>query len=237
MDKEIILIGYRTLLILVILFLLAKLMGKKQVSQLNLFDYIIGITMGSIAADISLDIEKDLWAGTFSLAIYAVSSYVISVCSMKSIAIRRLFCGVPTLIMEKGKIIESGLRKGKIDINDLQEEARSQGYFKLEDIDYAVMESTGRVSFLLKTDLEPVTKKDMKIKSKDQGLVANIVIDGNFMENNIRAMNKDISWVEKQLKVLGYSDLEKILLATLDNNEKIVVYEKNVNPEKNSVLE
>ncbi len=237
MDKEFWVIVYRTFLVLFILFLLAKLMGKKQVSQLNLFDYIVGITIGSIAADISLDIDKDLITGIASIVIYGVLSFVISILSMKSITIRRLFCGVPTVLMEHGKIIERGLKKCRIDVNDLLEEARSQGYFKLDDIDYAVMESTGKVSFLLKDDNSPVTKKDMKLKTKNEGLVANVVIDEEIMINNLISMNKDREWLLKQLKVLGYNSSSGILLATLDSNDKVVVYDKNVKAEKASVLE
>ena len=121
MDNTILMTIFRTALILSILFLLAKVMGKKQISQLNIFDYTIGITMGSIAADISLDIEKDLIAGITSLAIYGFASAIISLWSLKSITARRIFYGIPTILMEKGKIIEGGLRKNKLNLNELQE--------------------------------------------------------------------------------------------------------------------
>lgn len=152
----------RTIFVLVILFVLTKFMGKKQVSQLSLFDYIIGITIGSIAADISLDIEKDLISGVLSLVIYMLFSILISFLTMHSMKLRRFIIGVPTILMENNAIIEDGLKKVKLDVNDLLTEARSQGYFKLEDIEFAIMETNGKISFMPCSKCSPVVKKDIK---------------------------------------------------------------------------
>lgn len=230
-------ICFRTILVLVILFFITKMMGKKQISELNFFDYIVGITIGSIAADISLDIEKDMIAGIAALFIYGGISYIISLVSMKSILARRFFIGVPTVLVEKGKIIESGLKKAKIDVNDLLMEARENGYFNLDEIDYALMEVNGNISFLPKEKEKPATKKDMKIKCSNEGLTVNGIIDGMYMANNMTAINKDKEWLDHELKVNGYDNYDNILLATIDNNYKVTVYEKNVKPDKNTVLE
>mgnify|MGYP000691308437 CR=1 FL=1 len=98
-------ICFRTLLVLVILFFVTKLLGKKQVSQLSLFDYVVGITIGSIAADISLDLEKNLISGILAIFLYGLASYIISIVTLRSISLRRIFNGVPTVLVEKGKII------------------------------------------------------------------------------------------------------------------------------------
>ncbi len=230
-------ICFRTILVLVILFFITKMMGKKQISELNFFDYIVGITIGSIAADISLDIEKDMLAGIAALFIYGFISYIISFVSIKSILARRFFIGVPTVLVEKGKIIESGLKKAKIDVNDLLMEARENGYFNLDEIDYALMEVNGNISFLPKEKEKPVTKRDMKIKCSNEGLTVNAIIDSKYMVNNMKAINKDKEWLDHELKVNGYDNYDNILLATIDNNYKVTIYEKNVNPDKNTVLE
>lgn len=227
----------RTIIVLIVLFFIAKMIGKKQISQLNLFDYIVGITIGSIAADISLDLEKDLLAGLLSLSLYGFIAYLISYITMKSIKARRFFTGVPTVLVEKSKIIESGLKKTKIDINELLAEARIAGYFDLDEIDYAIMEINGNISFLPKEKNKPVTKKDMKLKSPDSGLTANVIIDSKYMENNMKAINKSKRWLDHELKVQGYNNYDNILLATVDNNYKVLVYKKDVNPDKNTVLE
>ena len=230
-------ICFRTILVLIILFFITKMMGKKQISELNFFDYVVGITIGSIAADISLDIEKDMIAGIAALFIYGGISYIISLVSMKSILARRFFIGVPTVLVEKGKIIESGLKKSKIDVNDLLMEARENGYFNLDEIDYALMEVNGNISFLPKEKEKPATKKDMKIKCSNEGLTVNGIIDGKYMVNNMAAINKDKEWLDHELKVNGYDNYDNILLATIDNNYKVTIYEKNVKPDKNTVLE
>ncbi len=230
-------ICFRTILVLIILFFITKMMGKKQISELNFFDYIVGITIGSIAADISLDIEKNMIAGIAALFIYGFISYIISFVSIKSILARRFFIGVPTVLVEKGKIIESGLKKSKIDVNDLLMEARENGYFNLDKIDYALMEVNGNISFLPKEKEKPVTKKDMKIKCSNEGLTVNAIIDSKYMVNNMKAINKDKEWLDHELKVNGYDNYDNILLATIDNNYKVTIYEKNVKPDKNTVLE
>ena len=230
-------ICFRTILILIILFFITKMMGKKQISELNFFDYVVGITIGSIAADISLDIEKNMIAGIAALFIYGFISYIISFVSIKSILARRFFIGVPTVLVEKGKIIESGLKKSKIDVNDLLMEARENGYFNLDEIDYALMEVNGNISFLPKEKDKPVTKKDMKIKCNNEGLTVNAIIDSKYMANNMKAINKDKEWLDHELKVNGYDNYDNILLATIDNNYKVTIYEKNVKPDKNTVLE
>ena len=152
----------RTISSLITLFMFTKLMGKKQISQLNIFDYVVGITIGSIAADISLDTSKNLVDGIVAMLIYALFNAMVSYLTLKSIKFRRIFTGTPTMIVENGKIIEKGLEKAKFDINDLLEEARNAGYFNLEEIEYAIMESNGRISFLPSDKDKPVTKKDMK---------------------------------------------------------------------------
>ena len=230
-------ICFRTILILIILFFITKMMGKKQISELNFFDYIVGITIGSIAADISLDIEKNMIAGIAALFIYGFISYIISFVSIKSILARRFFIGVPTVLVEKSKIIESGLKKSKIDVNDLLMVARENGYFNLDEIDYALMEVNGNISFLPKEKEKPVTKKDMKIKCNNEGLTVNAIIDSKYMANNMKAINKDKEWLDHELKVNGYDNYDNILLATIDNNYKVTIYEKNVKPDKNTVLE
>ena len=230
-------ICFRTILVLIILFFITKMMGKKQISELNFFDYVVGITIGSIAADISLDIEKNMIAGIAALFIYGFISYIISFVSIKSICARRFFIGVPTVLVEKGKIIESGLKKSKIDVNDLLMVARENGYFNLDEIDYSLMEVNGNISFLPKEKEKPVTKRDMKIKCSNKGLTVNAIIDSKYMVNNMKAINKDKEWLDHELKVNGYDNYDNILLATIDNNYKVTIYEKNVKPDKNTVLE
>lgn len=199
---------------------------------MNIYDYLIGITIGSIAADISLDIEKNLIAGISSLIIYGLSGVLVTYLTLKNIFIRRILIGTPTLLIENGKIIEKNLKKEGIDINDLQEEARQNGYFDLNKINYAILETNGSISFLPKADEAVITRKDMKIKSKDECLCANIIIDGVLLKNNLHNMNKDKVWLDKELKKKGYTNYNNILLLTLDNNNQLTIYDKNTEQSK-----
>ena len=234
--ENIMMVFVRTLFFIVILFLLTKLMGKKQISQLNFFDYIIGITIGSIVADISLDLEKNFLAGFVCLVSYGLISYFVSYFSMHSIKFRRFINGVPTILIENNKIIEGGLKKSKLDVNELLAEARSQGYFNLKDIEYAIMETNGNISFMPIVNMMPVTKKDINLKVDKESLVANVIIDSKLLEENLKEMKKDKKWLDSVLKVQGFSNYDNIMLATLDINDKVVVYKKNIKSKKNSVL-
>ena len=230
-------IAFRSIIILIALFFITKMLGKKQISQLSLFDYVVGITFGSIAADVSLDLEKDLIAGLTSLFIYGTFAYLISYITRKSIILRRFFIGVPTILIENGKIIESGLKKAKIDVNELLSEARSKSYFDLKEINYAFMETDGNISFLPFEKDKPSTKKDLKIKCEQGNITSVVIIDGICLENNLKAINKDKNWLLHELKIQGYDNYNEILLATVDNKEKVIIYKKGINPQKNTVLE
>lgn len=227
----------RSIVTIVVLFLLAKVMGKKQISQLNLFDYIVGITIGSVAADISLDLNKSFLDGVICMLVFGLTGALVSYVTLKSIKLRRFFTGTPSIIIENGKIIEEGLKKVKFDINDLMEELRGAGYFNIDEVAYAVMETNGKISFLPKDGDKPVTKKDMDLKIIPSSLVANIIIGGKIMMNNLKAMNKDEKWLSHELKVLGYKDIDEILLATLDSNDKIMVYKKGISAKYDTIFE
>lgn len=227
----------RALLSLIALFLVTKLLGKKQVSQLSLFDYVIGISIGNFAAEMTTDLELSYVNGIVAVLVFGLVAFLVSYFTMKSIALRRFFIGTPTVLIQNGKILINSLRKNKLDINDLLEECRVSGYFDISQIEYALMEANGRLSILPKGEYLPVTINDMKLKPQKQGLCANVIIDSKVMKNNLKNVGKDESWLEKELRVKGYKELDNILLATLDNNEKLAIYERNDNVENFNVLE
>ena len=202
-------------------------MGKKQLGQLNMFDYVIGITIGSLAASLSIDESIDYVYGVLSIVIYGGSAALISYLTTKSIILRRFFTSDPCVIMNDGKIHYKNLKKSRLDINDLLQMAREDGYFDLSQIRYCILEPSGKVSFLPKAKYMPVTPNDLKLKVVENGLCSNLVIDGNFMEGNIKNIGKDISWVEKRLEKMGYKDISELLLVICDNKEQLTVYLKD----------
>ena len=238
MAKELFELGDVSLIIsLITLFLITKLLGKKQVSQLSLFDYVIGISIGNFAAEMTINLESEYLHGTLAVIIFGLVAYFVSVVTMKSIHLRRFFMGRPTILIQDGKLLMKGLQKVKFDVNDLLEQCRANGYFDISEIAYGVLETSGQLSILPKAEYKNPVNKDLNIKVGKSGLCANVIIDGKIMYNNLKNINKDEKWLNKELKVRGYKDLSKILLATVDINEKLVVYEKNNDVPSLDILE
>lgn len=219
------------------LFILARILGKKQIEQLNIFDYVVGITIGNIVAEMSINKEVSFIDGTIAMIVYTVISLFINYLTMKSITLRRIFSTTPIIIIEKGKIIEDNLKKIKFDINDLLEEARINGYFNIDEIEYAIMEANGRVSFLPKNSERMVKVKDLDLKVPYEGLCANLIIDGKIMKKHLKYIKKDESWLLKKLKKRGYDDISNILLVSIDKNMKLSVYPKHIHQEEIDTLE
>ena len=234
---EFISVTIRAIMSLVALFLVTKMLGKKQVSQLSLFDYVIGISIGNFAAEMTINLETNEINGIWAVVLFGLCAYIVSYLTMKSIVLRRFFMGTPTIIIQDGKIIKKNLKKVRFDINDMLEEVREAGYFDLSQVQYAVMEANGSLSILPYPEYRPLTPKDMKIKVGMEGLCSNVIIDSKIMKNNLKNINKDESWLNHQLKVKGYSDISKILLATVDINGKLVIYENNNGLNSKDILE
>ncbi|MBR3660326.1 MAG: DUF421 domain-containing protein [Bacilli bacterium] len=209
------------------LFLVIKLLGKKQISELNIFDYIIGLSLGNIAAEMTVNDDIAIIEGLVSMSVYGIFSLFVSFVTEKSIFARRLITGEPVIIMENGKISREQLKKCKIDINDLLQDARESGYFDISEINYAIMEPSGKISFLPKNKYHPVTPSDMKLKIDNRGITANLILDGNIMENNIKTIGHDKNWLITRLAKEGYNNPEELLLVTCDNKEKLTIYKKD----------
>ena len=220
------------------LFLLSKLMGRKQVSQLNLFDYIIGISIGSIAAEMTLNNEIDFIEGVFAIFIYAFVAYLITQLTSKSIVARRLITGAPCILIENGQFSYQAIKKSKLDISDILQEARINGCFDISQIEYALMEPNGKISFLVKSKYQQPTRKDLKLPTSYEGLCANVIMDGKILKENLSYINKDEKWLNTRLKKEYGKDLSNLLLVTVDAKEQLKIYEKNEkNQEKKKILE
>ena len=208
---------------LVILFLLTKIMGYRQLTQLSFFDYVNGITIGSIAAEMATNLELELWKPALAMVIYALTSIIISKLTIKSIKARRFFIGVPIVLINKGNIIEENLKKVNYDINDLLTDSRAAGYFDMSEIEFAVMENTGKISFLPKPENAPATAKDVNVINESKGLFANVIIDGKIMNEHLKNIGKDEIWLQKEVKKQNLN-INEILLATVDSNDNLTAY-------------
>ena len=216
--------GYMSL---IFLFFIIKMLGKKQVSQLNVFDYVIGISLGNLAAEMTINSDISIINGFLAMVIYGSCSLFVSFITNKSIMARRFISGVPVVLIEHGKISKEQLKKVKLDVNDLLQDAREDGIFDISKVDYAIMEVSGKVTFLLKAEEEPVIAKDMKIKKSNPGLSANLIMDGNVMYNNLKVFGKDMKWLMKKVKENGYNDIKDIFLLVCNKSGNITIYEKD----------
>lgn len=225
----------RSVVSLIVLFLITKLMGKKQVSELSLFDYVIGISIGNYTAEMVMNFDYQYINGIIAILTFGIISYLVSVLTMKSMSLRRFLIGVPTIIIDEGKISLETLKKAKLDINDFLEQCRGEGYFDVSEISSAILEVNGKISILPKRDYQIPTLKDLKIKANKEYLSVNVIIDGNLMENNLKNSNKNKTWLDKELEKQGYNGYENILLATI-TNDSLNIFDKDTKTPK-KVLE
>ena len=159
----------RSIFSLLTLFLVTKLIGKKQVSEFSLFDYVISIR--NFTAEMTMNLDGQYLNWVVAILVFGLIAYLVSIITMKSIFLRRLIIGVPTILIQKGKLIEKSLKNSKIDVNDLLEQCRSNGYFDISEIEYAIMEANGKISIMPYSEYKPLTQKDMNKKVQYKEMV------------------------------------------------------------------
>jgi len=210
----------------IVLFLLTKLMGQKQISQLSLFDYINGITIGSIAAEMATALEQDFWLPLTAMVIYTLFSLLIAVLERKSIKLNKFFVGNPNILLENGVLYEKNLRRAHLSVTEFLSQCRIGGFFNLSDIQCAILEPNGSISFLPKGDMRPVPPADMQIAAAPSTLLPNVIVDGKIFCANLRALGLNEAWLLKQLEKQCVSSPADVFLATVDAQKQLSVYKK-----------
>ncbi len=209
------------------LFILTKLMGNREMSQLSMFDYISSIALGSIAGEMAVMSTDSIIEPLIAMLIYALFTLLISYTTCKSIILRRFFEGQVILLYQNGQVFEKNLLKAKMDIDELLSVCRISGYYDLEEIHTVYLETNGKISVLPKSDKRPSTPYDFNIKPTQSLPMANVIIDGKIMNDNLKSTGKNESWVEKQMQSKGIKDIKEIILATYDSNQdKLNFYKK-----------
>lgn len=223
---EILKIILTSLLSAVSLFIIAKIMGHKQMAQLDFFDYITGITIGSIAAELATELEAP-YKPLIAMIIYGGISVGLSILGNKSLKFREFANGKPTIIMDNGKLYRENMKKAKLDLNEFMVLCRQEGYFNINDIQTAVFEYNGRLTILPVSDNKPVTPKDINIKPPQEQIFTEIIMDGQILEKNLKKLGLDITWLEKELKNQKYNSPKEIYLAVCDKNNNLSLFEMN----------
>ena len=201
-----------SLLSVAALFIITKIMGHKQVAQLDFFDYVSGITIGSIGAELATELEEPE-KPLIALAIYGLASLILNLLAHKIPKTRKYINGTPTILMNNGKLYRKNLKQAKLDLSEFMLLCREQGYFDLDGIQSAVFEHNGKLSILPKAANRPATPEDLRITVKATHIGVEAIMDGRVMGENLSRIGRDMNWLTKQLKAQGYKDAKEIFLA------------------------
>lgn len=207
-----------------VLFLVAKCIGHKQIAQLDFFDYITGISIGSIAAEMATELEEP-WKPLTAMVIYGVITILLSLLSNKSLRARKYLNGTPTILLDNGKLYRENLAKAKLDLSEFMVMCRQQGYFDLSAIQTAVFEYNGNLAILPVSDQRPATPQDMNLQPAQELIFTELIMDGRILHDNLKRMGLELTWLQKQLDERHIHSAEDVLLAVCDRNLKLVLFE------------
>lgn len=223
-----------SLLSVIYLFIVSKILGKKQIAQLQFIDYVIGISIGSISAEMATDLnDTPFYLYLVSVTVFFLFSLLISFLGRKGAKMKHFFKGRPEVIIYKGKIVYKNLKRSKLDVNDILCLSREQGYFDVSDIDFAIFETSGNLSIIPKSEYAVATRQDLKdlnnsiqdkkteFKIVPAKLPFYLIIDGAVSFSSLRELNMDFETMLKKANIQK-SDIKKIILAEYDKESDVI---------------
>ncbi|ELC8443391.1 DUF421 domain-containing protein [Clostridium perfringens] len=203
------------------LLLFTRIMGRKQISQLTYFDYIVGITIGSTASIASVDKHVSLYEGIFSIAIWCIITILISEITLRNIKLRLLIDSEPLIIIENGKVNYKNMKKARYNMGDLLMQLRDKDIFYITEVEGAILEPNGTLSVLKKAEYTPLTVGDFNIKKPKTDMMVELILDGIILTSHLKKIKKDKKWVIKELKKRNISDLRTVVFAGLQSDGQI----------------
>lgn len=218
------------------LFLLTRLMGKREISQLTFFDYVVGIIIGTVTGSMAVDTTKSPWAILPAVIVFATFQIISSYLSLKSDKFRKFVDGTPTVLIENGNIIEKNLNKARINSDELLSKLREKKAFTLADVEFAILETDGKISVMKKPDKETVTPSDLGITTRYTGIGSLIIQEGEIKGDKLQEAGLTRSWVLSKLAEKGITDLSKVMFAQVDaaGNLYVDLYDENQNLNNNN---
>jgi uncharacterized membrane protein YcaP (DUF421 family) len=221
----------RSIVTIVVLFALTRLMGKRQLSQMTFFDYIVGITIGSLAGFISTDIEANAVHGFTSLIIWSLVPVLLGYLALKSKKINDFIEGNATILIKDGKILEDNLKKERYASEELLEQLRLKNVFSVADVEFAVLEQNGEVSVLLKKDKQPLTPSDLQMKPAPIKEPQAVILDGNIMLEPLETAGLSVRWLRTTLDKMGIP-LDNVYMGQVDSYGQLYVdlYDDKITP-------
>lgn len=222
----------QTLLSFFSILIITKLLGRQQVAQLTMHEYINGITFGSIAATLATDLNQESWPHFLGLILFGALTFLMSYTSLKSRNVSKLIDGEPILVIQDGHILEKNLSKFYYNVDDLTHLLRKKDVFNIEDVKYAILETTGEISIMKLPEKESVKVENLNLSVKGEDLNTDIIITGNIVYENLKKRNLTVKWLLSQLKMMGIRDIKDIYYATINKDKKIYIDLINDNLQK-----
>ncbi len=213
---------WRTLLAVVVLFGLTKILGKRQLGELSYFEYITGITIGSLAAYVSLDLDATWYYGILSMVVWTAVVYGLGFLTLKSKIARDIIQGKGVVLIKEGKILEDNLTKVHFTADDLLESLREKNAFNVADVEFAVLDSDGKFNVLLKKENQPLTPNHLGIKVAPEQEPQTVIIDGKIMDEPLATIGLNRHWLNTELKKIGVS-IENVFLGQVDSYGQLTV--------------
>lgn len=204
----------------IVLFIISKFLGKKQIAELDFIDYTVGISIGSIAAEMATALEESAWPFILAMVIFFILDYLVSILGLKCNKLKKFLKGSPVIVIKYGKLDYNALKKCKIDVNDVVGLARSKGFFNINDIEFAIFETNGELSILPKGAKKPVKLEDINQVKEKSDLILNVIVDGTISKFALTEIGKDKQWLYSELNIKTRKDIRKILLASYDLHTK-----------------
>lgn len=216
----------RTIMLYILVLLVMRFMGKREIGQLQPFELVISIMIADLASTPMSDIGIPIFNGIIPILGLLIMHLVISVANLKSIRFRQIICGKPSILIYRGRIDEKVMKSERYTVNELQERLRGKNVFNIGDVEYAILETSGEINVILKPEKQIPTSDDMNIKKEYQGIAYDLVVDGVIQYDNLKKLNKDYKWLKKQINGFGYEP-ESALIVTIDGNNNIFFQEKD----------
>lgn len=216
----------RTLIIYFALLLTMRLLGKRQLGEMELSEFVVAALIADLASHPLQDIGIPMINGLVPIITLFCCEVLISGVTMKNIRLRALFFGKPSMLVEKGKILQNEMRKNRFTTDELMEELRNQGYLDISTIEYAVLETDGRLSVVPYPAERPITPSQMNIETEDSGYPVVVISDGRVLEANLRRVGRDRTWLNKRLGELGVKEPERVFLMTVNTAGQVYLAPK-----------
>ena len=213
----------QTVVSFLILLLLTRLLGKQQVSQLTFYEYLNGITFGSIAANMATDDLANAPDHFVGLVTYGFLTLLVSWLALKNRKVRKALAGEPVIVIQDGNILEDNLRKMHMDLDELTMLLRAENIFDYKELELAIIEQSGALSVLKKPLYQEVTRQDLHVRAKSKGLAVEVIIDGQIVYENLRAMDLDGKWLVAQLRQRKIANASQVCLATVNKQRQLQI--------------